>query len=589
MLSPCSLFLCALAASPQGVTAEPDWARQVLFKVERGVAPAELLDALGIDGRARVAFARPAPAADTAVDPVGIGRIHVLEVDPVERDAIVQRLARNERVVWAEPNRGGPALTGGGKLVPNDTSFGTQWQLDQPNDVDMDLPEAWNLQGGFDVAPLLVAVIDTGILTGASWPDLAGLPWAHPGEVAGNGVDDDANGFVDDVTGYDFVRDDGTPDDEHGHGIAVTSIFAANTNNGTDLAGVSPGVRIMALKAFDATGDFPASGPYAGHLSVAAALIYAADEGALLVNNSWGVFTGFSQVVADAVNYALDAGVHLVFAAGNFNDNTFFPSEMDGLIAVAAIDSAGVKSNWGGGAGSNFGPWVDVSAAGSSVPGYFSFAGIFSLDGTSMAAPNASGVALIALSHSPSLSQEDLRSLLMQGAVSTDPQNPGFVGQLGAGHVNAHDTLALLAPGADLGGGVAGTSAPALNVWGGTQVGEPWTISISSGPAGASGLLFVGSSQAQAPVLGGMLTPPPAGATGQQVFAPGSPSLPWTLVPSPDYAVPFVLDGDGAWRLDLNLAAAIQPGVSILLQAMMSDAGAPRGFAFTSVRAFTGT
>ena len=589
-LSSC-LLLCALTSPPQATPArsEPTWARQVLFKVERGVKPAdvgELIAELGVLGTARPAFRRPA-SADVAEDRAGVARIHVLEVDAATRDDVIARFAAHERIAWAEPNLGGQGLTGGGPLFPNDAFFTSQWPLDQFNDVDMDLPEAWGLQGGFDAAPLTVAVIDSGIGTGPDHPDLGGLPWAHPGEVAGNGIDDDANGFTDDVTGYDFVNDDGTPDDENGHGIGVTSILSARADNGTDLAGVAPGVRVMVLKTFDSIGCFPASGPYAGHLSVAAALIYAADEGALLVNNSWGVFTGPSQVVTDAVNYALDRGVHLVFAAGNFNEMSFFPAELDGVISVAALDSAGIKSDWGGGLGSNYGAWVDLAAGGTAVPAYYLFPGIFGLSGTSMASPNACGVAAMALSHSPCLSQEDLRSLLMQAAVSVDAANPGFAGLLGAGHVNAYNTLKLLAPTADLGGGVAGNSEPKLNVWGGTQVGDVMTISISGGWPTASGLLFVGASSKGAPTLGGPFVPLP---WAQAVFGPSSlsPSIPWTTVPSPDYMLPFTLDGDGAWRIDVPLTADIQTGVSIFLQAMLGDSGAPRGLAFTAKKSFTG-
>ncbi len=547
----------------QAVPDQPEYLRQILFKLDESMDVADLQRMLlshGIEGEARRAFT---PVPEHMVDRVGIGRIHVLDVSPSDREVFLNRVRGLDGVSWAEANRGGHALTGG-TLVPNDPSFSTQWCLDQPNDIDMDLPEAWSLQGGFDVAPLVVAVIDTGIKGGGSFPDLAGIAWAHPGEIAGNGLDDDGNGFVDDVGGYDFVRDDGIPEDEYGHGTAVTSIMSAHTDNGADLAGVAPGVDVMVLKAFNELGDFPVSGPYAGFLSAAAGLIYAADNGAVLVNSSWGFCAGFPQVIGDAVTYALDNQVHLVFAAGNDEGTTFLPAEMDGVIAVAAIGSDGVKSNWGAGSGSNSGPWVDVSAGGTAVPAYGFSPGVFAFDGTSVAAPNAAGVALMALGRAPDLSQEDLRSLLMQAAVSVDGLNPAYAGQLGAGHVNAHDTLLLLQPTADLGHGLSGDSTPHLNVWGQTHAGGLVTLSISSAAPTASGGLVVGFSQATVSFKGGV------------------------LVPSPDLIVPVGTDENGAWRIDAPLSAEIPTGVPIFLQALITDDGAPSGFAFTTGKSFTG-
>jgi hypothetical protein len=564
VLTTAALLLSVLTGPMQASEPQvPEYERQILLKVGASVPVGELeqrLALLGVDGQVRAAFGA---APSHMVDRVGIGRIHVLEVAATERDAVLARLADQPWLAWAEANLGGHGLTGG-TLVPNDASFSTQWCLDQFNDIDMDMPEAWDAQGGFDVSQMTVAVIDTGILQGGSYPDLAGMPWAHPGEIPGNAVDDDGNGFVDDVTGYDFVRDDGNPNDEHGHGTAVTSIMSGHANNGADLAGVAPGVEIMVVKVFNEFGDFPVSGPYAGHLSVAAGLIYAADNGAILANNSWGVFTGFSQVVADAVEYALDNQIHLVFAAGNFNEDTFFPAEMEGVIAVAAIDSAGVKSDWGGGTGSSFGAWVDVSAGGTLVPAYWFFPGIFLFNGTSMASPNAAGVALMALDHSPDLSQEDLRSLLMQASVSVDALNPAFVGLLGSGHVNAYNTVRLLEPVADLGNGLSGNTTPHLNVWGETQPGGVITASISSATPSASGGLVVGLGQVNAPFKGGV------------------------LVPTPDLILILATDGDGAWRIDAPVATGVPTGASLYLQGIVSDAGALKNFAFTTGKSYTG-
>ena len=551
-------LLLALSPVQQPLAEAPAYDGQVVFKPTVGLGAEELeerLAAIGIEGSTRRALL---PVPEGAVDRVGLDRIRVLELAPAARDAALARLATEPWIEWAEPNRGGPALTGGGPpLVPNDGFWDLQWQLDQANDIDMDLPEAWALQGGYEVAPLRIAVIDSGLHQGPSWPDLVGLPYTSATEVT-NGVDDDGNGLVDDVNGYDFVRDDAFPDDENGHGSAVTGVLAGITDNGADIAGVAPGVEVVVVKVFNELGDFPVSGPWAGHLSVAAGLQYAADQGALLANNSWGVFTGFSAVVDDAVQYALDNGVHLVFAAGNFDEDFFFPSETDGLIAVAAIDSLGTKSFWSFGSASNYGPWVDLAAGGSAIVGYHATPGLFFLDGTSMAAPNASGVAAMVLSRFPALSQADLLTVLQESAVSIDGLNPAYAGLLGAGHVNALAALELLEPVADLGAALPGDTAPLLHAWGSTAAGGKLTASLSAAAPGAAGALVVGTAQVDLPIFGG------------------------TLVPSPDTLVFLTADADGAWSLDVTLASGLPAGATIYLQVGVGDAGAPAGFAFTN-------
>jgi thermitase len=173
----------------------------------------------------------------------------------------------------------------------------------------------------------------------------------------------------------------------------VSSIIAAHTDNGLGIAGIAPGVKLMHLRSFDDTGNFPATGPYAGTLSAAAGIEYAVDHGADLVNNSWTVETGFSQVVADAIDYALDDGVHLVFGAANDNASTTFPAETEGIVAVAGIDLDGVKSSF-----SNVGSWVDVSAGGTFVPALDPTFGAVFFSGTSAASPLVAGVAALLLS-----------------------------------------------------------------------------------------------------------------------------------------------------------------------------------------------
>ncbi len=521
--------------------------------------PALWLTERGLPAGAQPAFL-PTPAG--RVDRVGLDRILKLEV-PVGRELeALELLELRSDLEWIERDFSGPALAAGG-LIPNDPLFGLQWQLQQPSDIDMDVPEAWALRGTTQAdSNLVVAVIDTGFGTGPGAVDLTGMLWSNPGELP-NGLDDDGNGLIDDISGYDFVRDDAIADDEHGHGIACTGIIAANTDNAQDLAGIANGVKILPIKVFGPTGDFPTSGPYAGHLSAAAGLQYAANQGADLVSNSWGVFTGFSAVVNDAVLYAQDQGTRLIFAGGNFGQTFFFPSDMEGLIAVAAIDPAGQRCIWGFGSSSNYGPWVDLAAGGTSIVSpYLGFV-TSGFNGTSAACPQVAGVAALVLSENDDLTLEDLRQVLMSTAVNIDALNPGFEGLLGAGHVNALAALEAVQPFGDVGAGLPGGSAPVLNAWGGTGGDTQLTIAASGAEPGAPGLLIIGNAQVDLPLFGG------------------------TLIPSTEVQIPLTADAIGRASVTLTLPASVPSGLTRYLQAGFVDVGAPESIALTAGLEYT--
>ena len=163
--------------------------------------------------------------------------------------------------------------------------------------------------------PVVVAVIDTGI--DAAHPDIQGQLWTNPGEIPGNGIDDDDNGYIDDVHGWDFVNNDNDPHDGHGHGAHVAGTIAAATHNTLGIAGLSWGAKIMTLKGLSDSGSGPAS-------ALAEAVIYAADNGAHIINNSWGGLTSYSpQVLEDAFAYAASAGCLSIASAGNDGTDLF--------------------------------------------------------------------------------------------------------------------------------------------------------------------------------------------------------------------------------------------------------------------------
>ncbi len=307
--------------------------------------------------------------------------------------------------------------------VPNDTYFNQLWGLHNIGqsvgapgsltsgtvDADIDGPESWDrLVGSIGTR---VAVIDTGI--DYAHPDLASNMWTNTAEKNGlPGVDDDGNGYVDDIYGYDFVNNDSDPFDDHGHGTHVAGIIAARGNNGMGVVGVSWRASLMALKFLDANGFGSAS-------DAAEAILYAASMGAKIMNNSWGG-GGYSQVLYDAINQANNAKSLFVAAAGNGgydrigddNDTApFYPANFDlpNVLSVAATDQNDALASF-----SNFGSTtVDLSAPGVNIYSTLPSNNYGYLSGTSMATPYVSGAAGLLLSQNSSRNPIALKALLM--------------------------------------------------------------------------------------------------------------------------------------------------------------------------------
>ena len=314
------------------------------------------------------------------------------EVDKVKGRSVedaIRALNGNPDVVYAERDYIVHA-TG----YADEPLFPQLWGLHNPlNDVDINGLEASGVTQGDP--NLLVAVIDTGV--DFSHPDLSGRQWINPGESGGgketNGIDDDGNGFVDDVNGADFFNNDGNPVDDNDHGTHVSGTIAASVND-HGVVGVAPNVKIMALKFLSASGS--------GFTSDAIEAIgYAKSKGAKISNNSWGG-GAFSQALKDAI----DASNSLfVASAGNSNNNNdlnpSFPASYDSqnILSVAAVDRHGNKASF-----SNYGAnSVDISAPGQDILSAVAGGGHASFSGTSMASPHAAGVAALAASVDPAL------------------------------------------------------------------------------------------------------------------------------------------------------------------------------------------
>jgi subtilisin family serine protease len=314
-------------------------------------------------------------------------------------------------------------------LVPNDPHYldGTLWSLNNTgqsggrNDADIDAPEAWDLRS--EAQQVIVAVVDSGVRF--THEDLAANMWRNPGEIAGNGVDDDRNGYVDDVHGISAIDATGYPIDGNGHGSHVAGIIAAAGNNGRGIVGVAWRAQIMALKFLDARGD--------GYTSDAVVSIdYARTKGAAVVNAS---FAGPDNSISlrDAITRARSAGMIVVAAAGNdaLNNDSIpcYPANyaLDNVVSVAATTRSDTLANY-----SNYGAQtVDLAAPGSSIYSAYFLAdnAYITMSGTSMAAPHVAGAVALLRAHVPALTHTQTIDRLLK---AVDPL-PALAGKTATG------------------------------------------------------------------------------------------------------------------------------------------------------------
>ncbi|MCP4634686.1 MAG: S8 family serine peptidase, partial [candidate division Zixibacteria bacterium] len=336
-------------------------------------------------------------------------------------------------------------------VTPNDPSYSSQWHLPK-----VSAPAAWDIEQGSQY--VILGIPDTGV----DWdhPDLEDNIWINILEDRnGNGqfdnysygsggdldnVDNDGNGYVDDVVGWDFVNnpsgsctdsdcdnEDNDPMDYMGHGSHCSGIAAAVTNNSTGVAGMNWESAIMCLRV--GYGNW-----WGGQVEMdfcAAAFNYAANKGTRILSCSWGNSNtgGFGTAVTNAINN----GATVFVAAGNDNDEyaSYLCSRSD-VVAVAATDQNDYKASF-----SSYGTWVDCSAPGVDIYSTMYNNTYTDMDGTSMACPLTAGLGALITAQNMSITPEQVRQKIYDTCDDIDGINPSYAGKLGYGRINAYEAL----------------------------------------------------------------------------------------------------------------------------------------------------
>ena len=423
-------------------------ADQLLATLQPEAAPAALAAALKAEG---ITIREKLPGSETL-----LLQLPAHELDSVDR-ARARLEPRGDLFRHVGPNGIGFGA------APNDPRFGSQWALQNTGQnggsagADVNASGLWSIVAS---APkVLVAVLDSGM--DFTHPDLGGIAWTNPGEISANGIDDDGNGRIDDVNGWDFVNADNNPADDHNHGSHVTGILAARRDNGVGISGLADPVSILPVKIL----NFANAGTTSDLIT---ALDYARLLGARVMNLSLQNFPADPSLQL-AIDRAEAAGIVLCVAAGNQgtdNDNPLtsnYPSGFPNanIVAVGNHDRTDVR--WAGVTPSNYGlASVDLFAPGRDVVGTVRNNGYTVLTGTSMSCPHVAAVAAILRALNPAWTPADVKSCIL-ATVTTRPAYSGLC--VTGGRLNAEAAIKRaikLVPDAD----PDGDSTPSLAEYG---------------------------------------------------------------------------------------------------------------------------
>ena len=385
-------------------------AQQLIVRLSQEANPLSVRDALQAN---RIAPLFPNLRSSTSTESVNLSRIYLLHF-PLRIDLEIKRqqCLSDLEIEAVTYNYIRPTQS----VVPNDPKYIEQWNLEK-----IGMPEAWEIERGS--SQVVIALVDTGV--DYTHADFQGQMWQNQGEIPDNRIDDDGNGYVDDLVGWDFTDDDHKPIDQTGHGTHVAGIVGAKVDNQTGIAGVAWNCKIMAIRV-------GASQRYGGagmrDSNSAAGIIYAVDNGAKVINMSWGS-DRLSFVIRDVLTYADVQGVLLVAAAGNdMKGSVIYPAGYRQVMAVASGNQDDERFYQ-----SNFGAGVDIVAPGNEILSTQIQNTYRLLSGTSMAGPHVVGVAALMMSKRPNLTAEEIRQILVSTAKPM-PKSPEF---MGAGYLDA--------------------------------------------------------------------------------------------------------------------------------------------------------
>ena len=353
-----------------------------------------------------------------------LSRIYYLHYSSNQAPEIVAReVASDPAIEYAEPKYIYPLLE-----IPNDPYYPnmTQFPFIQAD-------TAWGLVKG-EQGNTVIAIVDGG--TDWNHPDLLGNVWTNPGEIPGNGIDDDNNGFIDDIHGWNFSNNTNDPTGSSvtpqsaSHGTHVAGIAAGVTNNGLGISSISWNCRYMPLNAAHPTIDRSISYGYE-------AITYAAANGADIINCSWGGLGGASSFEQDVIDFAYANGALVVAAAGNDQNNNdlnqHYPSGYHHVLSVGAINKASNTIAWY----TNYGVSVNVFAPGSDIYSTTPNNSYQSMSGTSMASPLVAGLAGLVKTQNPGWNVDQVREQIRVNCISIDASNPSYSGLLGKGRIDA--------------------------------------------------------------------------------------------------------------------------------------------------------
>ncbi len=391
---------------------------------------------------------------------------------------------------------------GGG--LPSDPMFASQWNMHNTgqtggsNDADVDAFEAWDFEDGDP--SIVVAVADSG--TNWNHEDLVGNIWANPGEVL-DGTDSDSNGYVDDIRGWNFDFDTNDPSGTFWHGTSVASVVASRGNS-VGLVGLAGGANDgqgVSIMPMNVGSSFPDGS------ILDDAILYAADNGAHVITMSLSV--GTSAAIDAAIDDAHDNNnVFIDCAAGNNGGSVSYPANLPNVMAIASTNHNDLVSSF-----SNPGSEVEVAAPGEDIPmcdlGNTSY---HTNSGTSFSAPHVAGLAALLFSLDDTLTNEEVRQLIIDSA--DDIGAPGNDNNSGAGRINARSALTELAAGfAKIYGiGTPGASGiPTIDTSAVPAIGTTFDITTTGAAFGASAVLGLGTQLVAIPALGGIINVHPVG------------------------------------------------------------------------------